>query len=179
MAENMNIYKTYIAFDAYGVIDHENSNMPVYVSLERWAMEYPDRFCFVNTDDIDFSAEHEDPVDSTVKGHFLQRMADADNLLVIASAKTHVESPILNWQISKAVNRYHLPVVVAYDGFDKVDEQTMVDFFGHLPNKIRKYMGRNSAPIAHIPLTKDKLERALSSFSVKDGLFAWDSRTIF
>lgn len=175
----MNNYKTYIAFDAHGVLDHDNSNLPVFNMLERWAADHPTHYRFVNTNDIDFSAEHADAVDSSVKERFLAKMAEADNLLVLGSTKTDVESPILNWQISKAVNRYHLPVIVAYVGFEKVDEQTMTDFFGHLPNKIRKYMGRNSAPIAHIPLTKDKLERALSSFSVKDGLYAWDSRTVF
>lgn len=175
----MDANTTYVAFDATGVADHENSNLPVFRMLERWAEEYPRRYRFINMDDIDFSSQHEDFIDSTLKMNLLRKMVEADNLLVLASKMTNVESPILNWQISKGVNRFHLPVVVAYVGLADVDEKTVDDNYQYLPNKVRKYLGRDSAPMVHIPLTRDKLERALSAFSVKGGRFPWHSKTIF
>ena len=104
---------------------------------------------------------------------------NADNLVVMASPVMNVESPILNWQISRAVNRYRLPVIVCYVGLDMVDEKTIKSYWAWLPNKIRKYIGRDSAYMCHIPLTKDKLERALGAFSVNDGTYPWNSTTIF
>lgn len=175
----MNTHKTYIAFDATGVLDHENSNLRTFQQLNAWQRMRPDRFRFVNMDAINFSSEHDDLVDSTIKSHFLKLMALADNLLVIISPITNVESPILNWQISKAVNRFHLPVIIAYVGKVQLNDTVVEDNWAKLPNKIRKYIGRDSARMCHIPLTQDKLERALGTFSVGAQTYPWNSTTIF
>ena len=160
--KTMNSHKTYIAYDAVGVLDHENSNLKTFKQLHAWQRMRPDRFRFLNMDEINFSSEH-----------------DEDNLLVIVSPITNVESPILNWQISKAVNRYHLPVIIAYVDKVQLDDNSVEDNWAKLPNKIRKYIGRDSARMCHIPLTQDKLERALGTFSVGAQTYPWNSTTIF
>lgn len=175
----MNTHKTYVAYDAVGVLDHEHSNLRTFQQLHAWQRIHPERFRFLNIDEIYFSSEHDDLVDSTVKSHLLSVMSKADNLLVLVSRVTNVESPILNWQISKAVNRFHLPVVIAYVGKEQLNDNAVDENWAHLPNKIRKYIGRDSARMAHIPLTADKLERALGTFSVGAGIYPWNSQTIF
>lgn len=175
----MNTHKTYIAYDATGVLDHVNSNLKTFQQLHAWQRMRPDRFCFLNMNEINFSSEHDDLVDSTLKTQLLAQMAKADNLLVIVSSITNVESPILNWQISKAVNRFHLPVIIAYVGKDHLTDTSVEDNWHRLPNKIRKYIGRDSARMCHIPLTQDKLERALGLFAVGSGTYPWNSTTIF
>lgn len=175
----MNGNKTYVAFDSSGVIDHVNSNFSVFLQLKEWERQNPDRFHFVNMEEIEFSSEHDDLIDSTLKNRFLKLMEKADNLLVISSKMTAVEAPMLNWQISRAVNRFRLPVIVAYVGLDRVGDDTIKEEWSHLPNKIRKYIGRDSANMAHIPLTKDKLERALGYFSARKELYSWNSTTVF
>lgn len=171
---------TYIAFDASGVLDHVNSNLHTFKQLGEWQKAYPNRFDFINLEEIDFSSTHDDLLDSTLKAHFLQKMAEADNLLVIASPVINTESDILNWQISRAVNRFHLPVIIAYAGLDVVDENTIQEHWNWLPQKFRKYMTVNSwARMAHIPLTRDKLERAVKTFSRSKQQYPWDSDTIF
>ena len=124
-------------------------------------------------------AKHNDLIDSTLKNRFLHLMEKADNLLVLSSSMMDVESPMLNWQISRAVNRFRLPVIVAYVGLDRLDDNTIQQQWKFLPNKVRKYIGRDSANMAHIPLTKDKLERALGYFSARKELYSWNSTTIF
>lgn len=175
----MNSNKTYVAFDSSGVKDHVNSNLSVFLQLREWERQNPDRFHFLNMQEIEFSSEHDDLIDSTLKNRFLHLMESADNLLVLSSPKMDVESPMLNWQISRAVNRFRLPVIVAYVGFDRVEDNTIKEQWNHLPNKVRKYIGRDSANMAHIPLTRDKLERALSYFSARKDLYSWNSTTIF
>ena len=175
----MNTHKTYVAYDAAGVLDHVNSNLKTFQQLHAWQRMRPERFRFLNMDEINFSSEHDDLVNSTVKNRLLALMAQADNLLVIVSSITNVESPILNWQISKAVNRFHLPVIIAYVGKQQLADTSIEDNWHRLPNKIRKYIGRDSARMCHIPLTQDKLERALGIFSVGTQTYPWNSTTIF
>ena len=175
----MNSNKTYVAFDTVGVANHENSNLSFFRQIREWERQNPDRFHFLNMDEIEFLSEHGDLVDSTLKTRFLHLMESADNLLVLSSSRMDVESPMLNWQISRAVNRFRLPVIVAYVGLDRVDDNTIKEQWNHLPNKIRKYIGRDSANMVHIPLTRDKLERALGYFSARKELYSWNSTTIF
>lgn len=175
----MNTHKTYVAYDATGVFDHEHSNLKTFRQLQAWQRMHPERFRFLNMDAINFSSEHDDFIDSTLKTWLLRVMAQADNLLVLASPMTNVESPILNWQISKAVNRFHLPVIVAYVGKERLEETAVEDNWSRLPGKIRKYIGRDSARMCHIPLTGDKLERALGTFSVGAQIYPWNSTTIY
>ena len=175
----MNTNKTYVAFDAQGVYDHEHSNLHYHQQMREWQRQYPQRYAFLNMQDIDFSSMHEDLIDSTFKVRCLRQMAEADNLLVLASDLMNVESTTLNWQISRAVNRFRLPVIVAYVGYDSLVDASVKHNWANLPNKVRKYIGRDSAYMAHVPFTKDKLERALGAYSVKKGLYPWNSTTIF
>lgn len=175
----MNTHKTYVAYDATGVLDHENSNLRTFQQLHAWQRMHPDRFRFLNIDEIYFSSEHDDLVDSNVKTRLIALMAQADNLLVLVSPVTNVESPMLNWQISRAVNRFHLPVIIAYVGRNQLEDNAVEENWTCLPNKIRKYIGRDSARMCHIPLTQDKLERALGTFSVGAQTYPWNSTTIF
>lgn len=175
----MSIHKTYIAYDVDGVRDPINSNYHTFQQMQEWERSYPSRFHFLNTKEIDFTSQHDDLVDSTLKRNFLSIMAEADNLVLIASPVLNVDSPWLNWQISLAVNRYRLPVIVCYVGLDKVDDDTIKNYWAWLPAKIKKYIGRSSAKICHIPLTKDKLERASAAFSVHKNSYPWDATTIY
>lgn len=175
----MNTHKTYVAFDAAGVLDHVNSNLKTFRQLNAWQRMRPERFRFLNMDEINFSSEHDDLVDSTVKTRLLALMSQADNLLVLVSPITNVESPILNWQISKAVNRFHLPVIIAYAGLEELGEDSVQKYWTWLPQKFKKYIGLDSARMAHIPLTRDKLERALNTFSVDRQFYPWNSTTIY
>lgn len=86
----MNTNKTYVAYDATGVLDHENSNLRTFKQLNEWQRIHPERFRFVNIDEIYFSSEHDDLIDSTLKTHLLSIMAQADNLLVIKIGRAHV-----------------------------------------------------------------------------------------
>ena len=170
---------TYIAFDADAVQDSVNSNMHTFRQLEEWEKNHPSRFHFVNMHEIQFSSEHDDLLESTTKSRFLKLMEEADNLLVIASPVINTESHILNWQISRCVNRFHLPVIIAYAGLEELGEDSVQKYWTWLPQKFKKYIGLDSARMAHIPLTRDKLERALNTFSVYRQFYPWNSTTIY
>ncbi len=170
---------TYIAFDANAVQDTVNSNMHTFRQLEEWEKNYPNGVRLVNIHEIEFSSQHDDLLESTTKSRFLKLMEEADNLLVVASPVLNTESHILNWQISRCVNRFHLPVIIAYAGLEELGEDSVQKYWTWLPQKFKKYIGLDSARMAHIPLTRDKLERALNTFSVDRQFYPWNSTTIY
>ncbi len=175
----MNVNKTYIAFDSAGVLDHEHSNLYIFRQLAEWQKRFPNRFNFINLDAIEFSSTHDNMVDTTVKTNFLNIMKEADNMMVVVSKLTNVDSPMLNWQISRCVNRFRLPVIIAYAGLDRLEPDAVKTYWDRLPQKFKKYIGRDSARMCHVPLTMDKLERALGTFSASSNMYPWDSTTIF
>lgn len=174
-----NLHSTYIAFDAIGVKDPVNSNQHTFKQLADWQRIYPNRFDFMNLDDIDFNINHDELLETRLKTYFIKKLSRADNLLVVASPVVNVDSPILNWQISRAANRFRLPIIVAYAGLDHVDDKTILDYWAWLPQKVKKYIARDSYHMAHIPLTQDKLERALKTYSLEEKTYPWASTTIF
>lgn len=175
----MNCNKTFIAFDGDGVRDAAHSNLSIFHLMADWQKRFPNRFNFLNIDSINFMAQHDDFVDETIKTYLFRILEQADNLLVVVSENSNPENKWLNWMISRAVNRYHLPVVVAIDGVELVTEQVMRDWWPKFPAKIKKYIGRDSARMCYIPLTQTKVERALDYFGVKSQTYPWNSTTIY
>ncbi len=172
---------TYIAFDATAIHDAVYSNQHTMKQLDEWQRLHPGRLNFLNMESIDFVVNASDALnETTVKHHMQQQMAQADNMLVVASPVLNTESEILNWQISRGVNHFHLPIIIAYDGLEKMTEETIEKYWTWLPQKFKKYITRYPwARMAHIPLTRDKLERALSHYSASRQQYPWDATTIF
>lgn len=179
IAKTMNSNKTFIAFDGDAVRDTTNSNIGLFHQMAEWQKRYPNRFNFINIDSIDYMANHDDFVDENVKTFLFRQLEKADNLLVVVSRYTNPDSKWLNWMISRAVNRYHLPVVIAIDGVTEVTEETMKKWHDRFPAKIKKYIGRDSARMCYIPLMQTKVERALDYFGVRSQTYPWNSTTIY
>mgnify|MGYP006864373548 CR=1 FL=1 len=55
----------------------------------------------------------------------------------------------------------------------------LMEYWDHIPQKIKKYIGRNSARMCYIPLTETKVEKALGYFSVHSQTYPCDSTTIY
>ncbi len=173
---------TYIAYDANGVKDHVNSNLHNHKMLEDWQRMNPGRFNFINIEDIHLSSSNEilQETTTTLKHHLERQMAKADNMLVVVSPVLNPDSPILNWQISRGVNHFHLPIVIAYAGLDRIDDHTIQTYWEWLPAKFRKYLTQYPwARMAHVPLVRDKVQRALATYSAGKQVYPWDGTTIF
>ncbi len=175
----MNNHKTYLAFNVDAVRDSRKENLHTLNLLADWQKRYPNRFNFINVDTINFMAQHDDLVESTMKTQFFRQMEQADNLMLVVAKDTQADNAWLNWQISRAVNRYHLPVIVAFKGVEVVTDSTLKEYWEQLPLKVRKYIGRNSARMCYIPLTMTKVEMTTAHFSVNKPNYPCDSTTIF
>ena len=175
----MNCNKTYLAFNVDAVRDSKKENLHTLNLLGDWQKRYPNRFGFVNIEHINFIANHDDLVETTVKTQFFAQMEKADNIMIVVTKETEADNAWLNWQISRAVNRYHLPVIVAFKGETTVTDETLKEYWDNLPQKIKKYIGRDSARMCYIPLTETKVEKALGYFSVKSQNYPHNSTTIY
>ncbi len=175
----MNNHKTYLAFNVDAVRDSHKENLHTLNLLADWQKRYPNRFTFLNVESINFVAQHDDLVETTVKTDFFRLMEQADNVMLVVTKDTDADNAWLNWQISRAVNRYHLPVIVAFKGETAITDDTLREYWDHIPQKIRKYIGRNSARMCYIPLTLTKVEMAAGHFSVHKQSYPCDSTTIF
>lgn len=175
----MNSNKTYLAFNVDAVRDSRKDNLHTLNLLGDWQRRYPNRYNFVNIPYINFIATHDDLVETTVKTDFFAQMAQADNVMLVVTKETDADNAWLNWQISRAVNRYHLPVIVAFKGVDVVTDDTLKEYWDHIPQKIRKYIGRDSARMCYIPLTGTKVEKACGYFSVNTQTYPCNSITIY
>ena len=170
---------TYIAFDTTDVLDMQSIHLSAFRELKSWQKNHPDRFNFINLEEIEFLSMHDDILEKEIRNHFMDIMRKADNVLVPASPMLNTKNMLLNWQISYAVNALRLPVTVFYIGPSKLEDKDIRAYWNWLPTKIRKYIGLDSARMAHIPMTRDKMERALNAFSRTKNTFPWDSTTIF
>lgn len=172
-------HKSYLAFDPIGVATAEQNDLRYFHRMFEWQHLYPNRFDFINSADIEFFAEHGEKPEKEMKRRFIEQLREADHIIVPASETTNVDGSILNWQISQAVNGFRLPVIVCYMGMENLFEKDFERCESWMPAKIRKYISRDSALIAHIPFTRDKLERAVAYFSLNERTLPWDSKTIF
>ncbi len=175
----MNRNKTYIAFGTTGQVDVASGQMEPFRLIEQWYGAHPRRMHILNFQELYSPFTHDDLFGLTQKRRMMDTMEDADNLLVVVSPFLDTEDPMLNWRISQAVNGFRMPVIIAYAGMLKIEEDDIRTHLDWLPAKIRKYISRDSARMAHIPLTYDKLERALATYSKATGTFPWCSTTIF
>ena len=175
----MNNNKTYLAYNVDAVRNSKLENLHTLTQLGDWQKRYPNRYNFLNIEHIRFVAEHDDLVETTMKSQIFALLEKADNLMLVVTKETDGDNPWLNWQISRAVNRYHLPVIVAIKGVTAVTDETLKEYWNHLPQKIRKYIGRNSARMCYIPFSETKVEKSLGYFSVHSQTYPCDSTTIY
>lgn len=172
--------KTYIAFDANGIFENKNSrDLKNYHHVMTWQRTYPSRFNFLNLHDIDFTSKHGGLIESTVRPYLSKKLEQADNLFLIVSQDTDVDSSLLNWQIMQAVNRHRLPIIVAYEGEQTITSETIQKNEHHLPTSLRKLMRQKAVKIAHIPFKSGKIECACKHYSSRTAAYPWTERTIY
>lgn len=176
---NYTLMKTYIAFDAHGVSQSLGRDLKNYTHVMTWQKSYPTRFDFVNLHDIRFTSQHSGLVDTTVRTYLEKKMEQAENLLILVSEDTNVDSPILNWQITRSVNRHHLPVIVAYEGESSITTEVIARRAHKLPTALRHLMSQNAVKVAHIPFQSGKIESACKHFSSRAARYPWSTSTIF
>lgn len=169
---------TYVAFDGQGEENPVNSDWHYFELLKAWQQNDNVWFNFVNSHEKTYAVRDTSSLE-TLKGRLLERMRNSKNMLVIVSPQTNKNRGLLNWEIEQAVEKYGLPIIVAYVGLDCMNGFLLEAYKAWLPNKLLEYVNNNTAKIAHIPFVQPIIGRAINFYSVVDGSMPQTSRDIF
>ena len=167
---------TYVAFDGQGEPCPANSDYKYFNTLKMWQKSNSCDFNFVNSHEKTY-AVRDTSCDITLRNRLRERMRNSKNMLVIISNETNYNRGLLNWEIETAVNDYNLPIIVAYTGetnFSYLTERLIQ----RLPKNLKEYVVNNTAKVAHIPFTQDKIKYAIAYYGVNSNV-PYNSKTVY
>ncbi len=154
---------TYFAFDALGQTNPAKSDFRYYATVQGWDRSEKLEFKFVNSHDK-ASAVRDKSKLTTLQASIHKRLASSKNMVVIISADTRKEGSLLSWEIEEAVDRYELPLILAYTGCDAMlNPSAMSDRW---PKTLKKRIDDRSAQAIHIPFKRDAMFNAIGRFTV-------------
>lgn len=168
---------TYIAFDGNGKTDPTKGDLKYLGILRAW--KESDNIDFNFTDSHKKTYQVRDTSsEATLKSRLEERMAGSKNMLVIISEDTNFDRGLLNWEIETAINKYELPIIVAYTGEQFLPTLTH-ELIEKLPREIWYSVKFGDNNFAHIPFTKDRIKRAVDHYSVVRGVYPTSESEIF
>jgi hypothetical protein len=157
---------TYIAFDALGETNPTKSDFRFYSSIKAWSAGKHFDFRFVDSHQKTY-AVRDASQRATLEGRIRERLAASKNVLVILSEKTRKSGSMLTYEIEQAVDKYQLPLLVAYTGYWRVTDPTGLST--RWPLALTHRINIGSAKALHIPFKKGAILDAITYFTVHSG----------
>ena len=154
---------TYIGFDGLGKTDPTQSDYRYYSTIQSWHQSDKIEFKFVNSHDKASSVRDSSKLD-TLKASIRQRLAASKNMVIILSRDTRKTGSVLSWEIEQAVDRYELPLIIAYAGLDSVLTPSRLS--NRWPAALSRRINDETACAIHVPFKRDALFDAIERFSV-------------
>ncbi|MBI4067715.1 TIR domain-containing protein [Candidatus Gottesmanbacteria bacterium] len=158
---------TYVAFHAEGTSDPTESDMKYYRLVEAWKNNENLEIKFINSHDK-ANAVRDTSLRRTLEDSLLERLRNSKNLLLIIGETTKNDQDWIPFEISRAVDDYKLPLIVAYTGYRYLFPQHYhpVNFRSLWPSSLARRIDDNSARVIHIPFRKEPVAAAINQFGV-------------
>src|ERR1700694_4955314 len=109
---------TYVAFHAAGTNQPGKSDIDYYCLMKAWSMKTDDDFTMINSHEK-ASAVRDSSLRATLRRSLLERLRNSKNMVLIIGETTRSDTDWVPFEIEKAVDDYHIPIIVAYTVFDK------------------------------------------------------------
>lgn len=154
---------TYFAFDGLGTANPTRSDFRYYATVKGWNANKGIEFKFVNSHDK-ASAVRDTSLLETLKTSIRKRLVASKNMVVILSKDTRKSGSLLSYEIEKAIDRYELPLIVAYTGYDVVRNPSALSHMW--PNVLADRIRIGAASAIHIPFRQTALFNAINRFTV-------------
>ncbi|MFC4348849.1 TIR domain-containing protein [Kordiimonas lipolytica] len=154
---------TYIAFDGLGQTDPSKSDFRYYSTIQAWSSKKHIEFKFVNSHEKTY-AVRDSSQRSTLESRIRERLAKSKNCLVILSDKTRSSGSMLSYEIEQAVDRYELPLIITYPGFNIVSKPILLK--NRWPEALTERVHQETAYAIHIPFKKGAILDSISQFTV-------------
>lgn len=154
---------TYVAFDGQATTNPTQSDMKYYRLLQSWNAN--------NNSGMIFSDSHKKTHQvrdtssrKTLEERLLDRLRNSKNFLLIISDETNWDRGMLNFEIEKAVDKFQLPIIVAYTGYNSVLNPSQLS--SKWPKSLTERINNRTGKCIHIPFKKEAIVSAISQFSI-------------
>ena len=154
---------TYVAFDGQATTNTTKSDMKYYGLLQNWNAN--------NTSGMTFSDSHKKTYQvkdtssrATLESRLMDRLRNSKNFLLIISDETNWDRGMLNFEIEKAVDKFQLPIIVAYTGYNSILAPSQLR--SKWPKNLASRIDDKTAKCIHIPFKKEAIMSAISQFSI-------------
>ncbi|MGG5462885.1 TIR domain-containing protein [Clostridium sp. B9] len=170
---------TYVAFDGNGEVNPTKSDLKYFCILKAWQENDSIDFNFINSHEKTYSVR-DTSSEETLKSRLNERMKNSKNLLVIVSEDTNYDRGFLNYEISRAIKAYDLPVIIAYVGeFDSIEfkygyfwdvigvrkgNNSRISLKGRLPKELKDAIENSNINCIHIPFNKDVIKECINKY---------------
>lgn len=148
----------YVAFDGLGETDPTKSDFRYYATIQAWAAGKGLDFKYVNSHDKT-AAVRDSSQRSTLETRIRERLAASKNVVIILSKDARASGSMLSYEIEKAVDLYHLPLICAYTGYSKIMAPS--ELSNRWPLVLKGRINNGGALAIHIPFKKGALLNAL------------------
>lgn len=153
---------TYIAFDGLGQINPTSSDFRYYAAIKAWASNKGIDFKYVDSHEKTY-AVRDTSQRATLEARIRERLSNSRNVVVILSSDTRKSGSMLTYEIEQAVDRYELPLILAYVDYSVVANPSGLS--SYWPLALNARIANETAKAIHIPFMKDALLDAISQFN--------------
>lgn len=162
---------TYVAFHADGTSDPTESDMKYYRLVEAWKDNENLEISFVNSHDKS-NAVRDSSKKTTLENSIMERLRNSKNMLLIIGDTTKNDIDWIPFEISKAVDLYNLPIIVAYTGYRYIfpDYYAPANFSPLWPLDLISRINKGSIRAIHIPFRKEPISAAINHFGINDSI---------
>ena len=154
---------TYIAFDGNATANQTQSDIKYYRLLQAWNQRGNHILTFSDSHQKTCQVRDSSSM-STLQHRLLERLRSSKNMVVIISEDTAWDRGMLNFEISKAVDVYKLPLIIAYAGYEYILNPRQLSTLW--PKALSERIKNGSAMCIHIPFKEQAVMAAISQFSV-------------
>ncbi|WKV52158.1 TIR domain-containing protein [Dickeya fangzhongdai] len=157
---------TYVAFHANGTNIPGESDISYYNLLKAWSGKGDDSFAFINSHDK-VSAVRDSSKAETLRRSLNERLKNSRNMLLIIGDTTKDDDDWVPFEITKAVDSYKLPLIIAYT--KKVINGGIIRnpnaLSNYWPQVLKEKIEASSVNAIHIPFLKNIINDAIGQFN--------------
>ena len=153
---------TYIAFHADRTNQPGKSDIDYYNLMKAWTAKSDDDFSMINSHDKT-SAVRDTSKQATLRARLLERLKNSKNIVLIIGKTTKNDTDWVPFEIEQAVDRYGLPIIAAYTGYDSILAPNQHS--GLWPSALASRINNKTARVIHVPFKKEPLKAAIDQFT--------------